>query len=138
MGLPELLVVVLCHLFHLSNTQALRDRARIIVDAATEYGVPLHYLAGVCWQASGMGTDAQQVSLCGARTEYGFPIYDERDNARTTARRLILGRARCGTWEGALSYAHGGWCFSRETRPWVVTTMNRAHQIGQQIHEIRD
>lgn len=133
MSFAEFLVLALCHLFHLSPSPQLQNQCRIVADAAIEYHVPVHVLAGICWHSSGMGTDPLYRSFCGARTEYGFPVMDDRDNARMMGQTLERGYARCGTWIGAVSYAHSGWCRSRSFDPWARTAFARGQQIGREM-----
>lgn len=133
MGFAELLLLALCHLFHLSPSPDLQARSRIVADAAMEYHIPIQILAGVCWHVSGMGTDPGYQSLCGARTEYGFPVFDDRDSARSMARNINRGYTRCGTWFRGLSYARSGWCRSPSFEPWARTAYARGQQIGREM-----
>lgn len=62
--LTRLLVLALCHLWHLTETPTLREHAREVVSASLSSGIPLDILAGLCWTVSGVGTFPNYQSLC--------------------------------------------------------------------------
>lgn len=94
--------------------------------AAREHGVPVALLVAVAWHESHLGCHPASGGCWGAPVSPQHRL--TAGGAMHAARALATGRARCGTWEGAVRRFRGGACTGHDG--YAARVLRTARGVG--------
>lgn len=134
----QVLAAILSIFPHMSgnNRACIEERHDRIVQQLTEtvaVGVPAPLMAAVAFMETHLGCDLHEGG------NWGAPINREHRHTAGThlnaAHVLMVGLARCGTWDGSVSRFRSGLC--RTQRPYVVRYVRGVNALVRRIEAWR-
>lgn len=134
----QVLAAILSIFPHMSgnNRACIEERRDRIVQQLTETaaaGVPAPLMAAVAFMETHLGCDPHEGG------NWGAPISRTHRHTAgthlTAAHVLVVGLARCGTWDGAVSRFRSGLC--RTQQPYVLRYVRGVNALVRRIEAAR-